>query len=465
MRFTAPLTIVSVQALASLFLPTLVVGCDQTLAETEQGPGELTLPLTTRSPSGHRYRLDADFDVSGSDSMLLNAQDDQEMLSQELHVGSYLITLRPAWQLMRADAMGTWEAVDAELRSTETRAFDIAPNAVTRVAYGFLADGEEVTFETGTLELAVEVEEGTVAEPEPEPACDDGVHNGDESDTDCGGSCRGCSAGSACNIGGDCATASCALGTCGTLVSAGVLAADTTWTAAASPYVLAGTLQVGGALTVAAGAHVIGHGQTIEVHGRLEVAGTPDELVRLDQVYIAQRGPVAEPFTIEIGHARFEGGSPYAPGNHGGSFNVHDCVMIGTQRWYVHYPDANSFIERNVFVNSGGISVGTYGVPVTIINNYFVGQITDFAVESWASYRGTFVSVHRNTFASTDRTALSLPPAYDSAAIDGTENYWGTTDVQQIANMIRDRNDDLNAARTIPFEPFLTEPDPATPTP
>jgi hypothetical protein len=42
------------------------------------------------------------------------------------------------------------------------------------------------------------------------PACDDGVKNGDETDTDCGGTtCNGCSAGKACAVGSDCASLGC----------------------------------------------------------------------------------------------------------------------------------------------------------------------------------------------------------------------------------------------------------------
>ncbi len=45
--------------------------------------------------------------------------------------------------------------------------------------------------------------------------CFDRVQNGDETDVDCGGACRGCVAGSACDEVSDCETAVCTAGVCG----------------------------------------------------------------------------------------------------------------------------------------------------------------------------------------------------------------------------------------------------------
>lgn len=47
-----------------------------------------------------------------------------------------------------------------------------------------------------------------------DPECDDGVHNGDETDRDCGGSCGPCEDGEACEVGGDCVDGVCELGLC-----------------------------------------------------------------------------------------------------------------------------------------------------------------------------------------------------------------------------------------------------------
>src|SRR4051812_44077059 len=43
----------------------------------------------------------------------------------------------------------------------------------------------------------------------PDPACDDGARNGDESDVDCGGSCAACGDGAVCAVGTDCESKVC----------------------------------------------------------------------------------------------------------------------------------------------------------------------------------------------------------------------------------------------------------------
>jgi hypothetical protein len=300
---------------------------------------------------------------------------------------------------------------------------------VTRVAFGFTVGGQSVELSPGTLEVGIDVEERP-------------------------GECASDS---------DCAQGSCVLGTCGTAVG-GVITGDTTWTKAASPYVLTDTVQVGGVLTVEAGARIVGRGQYLEVHGRVSVEGTSSEEVKLQDVWLQPRGAATEPFKIEIAHARFEGGTPYAASGDAGSFDIHDSTFIDTEYWYVWYPTSASNASRNVFLDAGGISIGSYGVNVTVNDNYFARQTTSFAIESWASYAGALIEAHGNTFASSDRIALSLPPLY-SGTLDGTGNYWGTTDASTIAGMILDRHDDLNSPGYVDFEPALAEPNPNTPTP
>lgn len=56
---------------------------------------------------------------------------------------------------------------------------------------------------------------GTVPPPPPPvDHCTDGVKSGNESDVDCGGKCKRCAVGQACNSRDDCATALCVAGIC-----------------------------------------------------------------------------------------------------------------------------------------------------------------------------------------------------------------------------------------------------------
>jgi len=51
---------------------------------------------------------------------------------------------------------------------------------------------------------------------DPDPTCDDGILNGDETDVDCGGSCDPCAVAATCDHDGDCATGMCGPGDDGT---------------------------------------------------------------------------------------------------------------------------------------------------------------------------------------------------------------------------------------------------------
>src|SRR6185312_11288647 len=44
--------------------------------------------------------------------------------------------------------------------------------------------------------------------------CNDSAKDGDETDTDCGGSCKACPDGQGCKVGSDCASAICVQGMC-----------------------------------------------------------------------------------------------------------------------------------------------------------------------------------------------------------------------------------------------------------
>jgi hypothetical protein len=440
----------------------LLSACANENVSEAQRMGTLRVPLTTQSKSRATFVLTGQFAITGPDAMTLDAGGDAPSITQTLRDGSYVVELQPGWKLSRQAPDSSLVLVNATLQSAVSVPFDIHTDEVTGVHYQFLVDGEVVDFNKGSVAISIEVEEKA---PPAEPTCADHVANGDESDVDCGGSCPPCAQGLHCAGDADCSRGGCALDLCGTLLSAGVVAGDLVLTQDESPYVLEGTMQVGGVLTASAGTEIFGGNQWIEVHDKLSVAGTADNPVKLHQVNVVPRGTNASRVQIEIEHAIFDGGSPYRtfPAVYG-SLTLRDSVLSGTSWIYLWYPVAASNIERNLFLHAGGISVGTSGVMVSVLDNYFLEQTTDFAVTNWASYGGTFLQVHGNTFASTDRRALTLPGS-DSAAMDATGNYFGTTDPAVIASMIVDRNDDLNIVSVIPFEPYLDAPTAQTPLP
>ena len=90
---------------------------------------------------------------------------------------------------------------------------------------------------------------------------------------------------------------------------------------------------------------------------------------------------------------------------------------------------------------------------------------TEYSVQNWNSSDTSETIVEYNSFLSTDRIAVVVKPGYSNSEMIALNNYWGTTDTQTIQSMIYDRNDDLNCASYISYDPFLTEPPPSTPDP
>jgi uncharacterized protein YjdB len=254
----------------------------------------------------------------------------------------------------------------------------------------------------------------------------------------------------------------------------GIISSNTTWSRANSPYRLTENVQIahGATLTIEPGVEVQGANKRIEVWGVLSASGTGSARVRLDSTHVVPRGTYQEHFQIRMEHVEMRRGSLYAPtGNSGrGNLQLRDSRLYDLSSYlYLWYPVGESFIERNVFVRSGGLSVGadsrTAPVRVYIRNNTFDEWSTAYAVENWASYGGETTIVQHNSFLSTNRVALRLPSGYSDARLSAAENYWGTTSEAGIQSMIYDRNDDVGSAGTIVYAPFLTQPHASTPTP
>jgi hypothetical protein len=81
--------------------------------------------------------------------------------------------------------------------------------------------------------LYVDRVEITCGSAPPVPSCSDGIKNGSETATDCGGSCAAdCANGQTCSVSADCSSNSCVAGTCQPAAAAKVtaqLALQTTW--------------------------------------------------------------------------------------------------------------------------------------------------------------------------------------------------------------------------------------------
>lgn len=245
-----------------------------------------------------------------------------------------------------------------------------------------------------------------------------------------------------------------------------IITTNTIWTAGQAIN-LTEVVQIahGATLTVEPGAIINGNGYGIEALGRLVANGTSTQGITFNDVDVGfGNSSSAAPGYIAISHAQMNGGSFLYANSKYGAFTLTDNIISGLNGYiYAWYPTADSFIERNIFHNSGGISAGViFGNDIFIRNNVFVEQTTPFAVENWAAY-GTRTVVEFNSFLSTDRVALALGSGYDNAAIEAGSNFFNTSDPTMINAMVRDRNDSLNYASYINVDNPLSSPHQSTP--
>ncbi|WP_426148147.1 PKD domain-containing protein [Polaromonas sp. DSR2-3-2] len=268
-----------------------------------------------------------------------------------------------------------------------------------------------------------------------------------------------------------------------TLLSAGtpiggIISTDTHLFLDKSPYLITNTLQIasGTTLTIDPGVKVKSTGFPINVYGTLKVSGTPSAYVQLDSVSINNSGTSSTlSSSIQISYAKLNNGSLMPPSGNAvyGNIVLTDSILTsvntssGSNYMYIWYPEKDCFIERNIFKNSGGLSIGvdTRNVArkVYIRNNVFTGIIGD-AVKNWASYGGETTVVSANSFLDIGQVVLRLPSGYDAAAMTATGNYWGTSDQVQVQSRIYDKSNDLSSAGLVNFLPLLTKPDALTPT-
>jgi len=198
------------------------------------------------------------------------------------------------------------------------------------------------------------------------------------------------------------------------------------------------------------------------VFGTLNAIGTVDSKIIFDNVNIVPgNGGSSQQFNLNIDFAEITSGGIYYPTGNAiyGKISLKNSVLTNIGYMYIWYPVANSYIEKNIFINSGGISVGlSGGNSVTISNNAFYGSTGDngtvYAIKNWASYATSELIVLNNSFLNTDRVALMLQ--YSHSKMTAINNFWSTTNTSVIDTMIYDKSDDLSLPAYITYAPYLT---------
>ncbi|MFY8300511.1 choice-of-anchor U domain-containing protein [Pseudoalteromonas sp. SS15] len=249
-----------------------------------------------------------------------------------------------------------------------------------------------------------------------------------------------------------------------------VISSDTTWTVANSPYANLGEVQIASGVTLTVEAGVTISNTKILSWGNLNIEGSEIKPVVIRDSNLGVKKESESNYGhLNIDHAYITTSKLYnsspSTSNAAGQFTLTNSTITNSEYVYLWYPTANSLIEGNAFINTGGISIGvSNGVEVNVRNNFFFNQTGDpydttgYAIQSWADYDDSKVIVEFNNFISTDRVAVKLK--YDADSVIATNNFWGTTAPDIIEQMIHDRNDTLELKGFIEFTPFLDSPHP-----
>lgn len=165
----------------------------------------------------------------------------------------------------------------------------------------------------------------------------------------------------------------------------GNISQDTVLNRSDNTYVLTSDINIkaGIKLSILDGATVEGNGHKINVYGELIV-----DQATLNNVNIAVSNTGYQPSAVTISNSSITGGSLFNPTGDSAHAKIilRDNHFKGLKDYsYIWYPSEPVYIERNVFDNCGGLSIGSR-VDVYITNNVFVHMTTDYAIENWAQY-------------------------------------------------------------------------------
>jgi hypothetical protein len=246
----------------------------------------------------------------------------------------------------------------------------------------------------------------------------------------------------------------------------GIISEDTVWTKENSPYFLTGNVELayGASLTIEPGVSVVGRWGSIEVWGDLIVEGTEDENVLFNNVRIEPLGKYSELSSIDMKHAHMYRGGVMAWNNSSPrtSFTIVDSIFQDTYYMNLYYPKAVSYLERNIFSDTGGIKIGTdFNQAIEIRNNLFYKTYGNYLIESMVAVSDKTI-FEKNSFIDTPKV-FNLTSTSFAFDLDARNNYWGTSEPDNFAAKFYDKNDSLSSPGFVLYEPYLTVPDPATP--
>lgn len=252
------------------------------------------------------------------------------------------------------------------------------------------------------------------------------------------------------------------------IINLGMLKENIVLSDTSRPYALTGGISIpnGLKLTINPGVTINGNRFGIQVEGNLELNGTKENPITIYDSSIAPQGSRDFDATIRINYSNLIGTGPYSSyGNRiGGTLELTNSFLYDfDSEIYLWVPSGPVKITGNYFKNTGSINWELSNYDIVIENNKFENWYQESAINV-----NTLAKIQNNTFVPTknnDKFAISFGAFHlkVGSILDATNNYWGTTDENQIKSMIIDRNDGLASNGYVIYSPYLTEPNSSTP--
>ncbi len=211
---------------------------------------------------------------------------------------------------------------------------------------------------------------------------------------------------------------------------------NTVWSIEESPFEFANDISIAPniELLVEPGVILNGNNYAITVFGDFNCKGDSSAKIQVNNLEIAPGNNAQDaPFKIHLDHSLIEGGDIYSPNGNAiyGSIDILNSKIKDIGYMYIWYPVDTCRISKNIFEDTGGITIGTSEGVVYIENNLFINSIyngegTPSTITNWASYNGDSATVVRyNSFIDTTNVAVKLQ--YQNSHMVAKNNYWNTT--------------------------------------
>lgn len=248
--------------------------------------------------------------------------------------------------------------------------------------------------------------------------------------------------------------------------TSGILSQNLVITKANSPFVLTGDLQIPEniTLTINEGAILDGSGFSIKTKGNITAIGTKSSPIQIKNltIYGLSGKPILDFDYCIINNSNLT--KPTGNSDNPKQFILKNSYFNTQNKFFgndaaIYIYQFPALIQNNIFENSPTI-VNTYvksGESVIIKNNNFISWPTNVyykGVITLNVFDSSKYQISGNCFVDTTKIAVTYQSTFFSKEFSMKNNFWGTTNVNTIDNMIYDKKDDISYL-DIKYTPFL----------